>query len=53
MLPQRNQESVMPGRLRPFAPFAQLSAEQLIVAAARTALKRFRDGDLVLSRGSK
>lgn len=43
----------MPGRLRPFAPFAQLSAEQLIVAAARTALKRFRDGDLVLSRGSE
>lgn len=52
MLPQRNQESVMPGRLRPFAPFAQLSAEQLIVAAGRTALKRFRDGDLVLARGS-
>ncbi len=43
----------MPGRLRPFTPFAQLSAEQLIVAAARTALKRFRDGDLVLSRGSE
>ena len=42
----------MPGRLRPFAPFALLSAEQLIVAAGRTALKRFRDGDLVLSRGS-
>ncbi len=42
----------MPGRLRPFAPFAQLSAEQLIVAAGRTALKRFRDGDLVLARGS-
>jgi len=41
----------MPGRLRPFAPFAQLSAEQLIVAAGRTALKRFRDGDLVLTRG--
>ncbi|MCC6707987.1 MAG: HDOD domain-containing protein [Gammaproteobacteria bacterium] len=53
MLPQRNQESVMPGRLRPFAPFAQLSAEQLIVAAGRTALKRFRDGDLVLTRGSE
>lgn len=43
----------MPGRLRPFAPFAQLSAEQLIVAAGRTALKRFRDGDLVLARGSE
>ena len=42
----------MPGRLRPFAPFAQLSAEQLIVAAGRTVMKRFRDGDLVLSRGS-
>jgi HD-like signal output (HDOD) protein len=52
MRPQRNQESVMPGRLRPFAPFAQLSAEQLIVAAGRTVMKRFRDGDLVLSRGS-
>lgn len=43
----------MPGRLRPFAPFALLSAEQLIVAAGRTALKRFRDGDLVLARGSE
>ena len=42
----------MPGRLRPFAPFAQLSAEQLIVAAGRTAMKRFRDGDLLLVRGS-
>lgn len=42
----------MPGRLRPFALFAQLSAEQLIVAAGRTVLKRFRDGDLVLARGS-
>ena len=42
----------MPGRLRPFAPFAQLSAEQLIVAAGRTVMKRFRDGDLLLSRGS-
>ncbi len=42
----------MPGRLRPFTPFAQLSAEQLIVAAGRTVMKRFRDGDLLLSRGS-
>ena len=42
----------MPGRLRPFAPFAKLSAEQLIVAAGRTAMKRFRDGDLVLARGA-
>ena len=43
----------MPGRLRPFAPFAHLSAEQLIVAAGRTAMKRFRDGDLLLARGSE
>ena len=42
----------MPGRLRPFAPFAQLSAEQLIVAAGRTVMKRFRDGDVLLSRGT-
>ncbi len=42
----------MPGRLRPFAPFAHLSAEQLIVAAGRTVMKRFRDGDLLLARGS-
>lgn len=42
----------MPGRLRPFAPFNQLSAEQLIVAAGRTSLKRFRDSDLLLRRGS-
>ena len=42
----------MPGRLRPFVPFGQLSAEQLIVAAGRTAMKRFRDADLLLARGS-
>lgn len=52
MLPQRNQETVMPGRLRPLSPFDRLSAEQLIVAAGRTTLKRFRDGDYVLTRGS-
>lgn len=43
----------MPGRLRPFSPFDKLSAEQLIVAAGRTALKRFRDNDLLLARGSE
>lgn len=53
MLPARNQESVMPGRLRPFAPFGQLPADQLILAAGRTSLKRFRDGDVLLPRGSR
>ncbi|MGE3847098.1 MAG: HDOD domain-containing protein, partial [Gammaproteobacteria bacterium] len=53
MLPARNQESVMPGRLRPFAPFALLPTDQLILAAGRTLLKRFRDGDVLLPRGSR
>lgn len=52
MLPQRNLESVMPGRLRDLRPFAELPSDQLIVAAARTRLKRFRDGDMVIARGS-
>lgn len=42
----------MPGRLRPLTLFSQLTAEQLIVIASRTQLKRFRDGDLLLSRGA-
>jgi HD-like signal output (HDOD) protein len=52
MVPQRQHESVMPGRLRLHAPFGQLSAQQLIVAAGRARLKRFRDGEVVLARGS-
>ncbi len=44
-------ETVMPGRLRLLALFGRLTAEQLIVIASRTQLKRFRDGDRVLTRG--
>lgn len=50
-LPPRGQETVMPGRLRALALFNRLSAEQLIVIANRSQLRRFRDGDCVMSRG--
>ncbi len=42
----------MPGRLRRVAPFDQLSSEELIVAAGRASIARFRDGEVVLAQGS-
>ena len=52
MLARRNKDTVMPGSLRRVAPFDQLTSEQLIVAAGRASLARFRDGDVVLEQGS-
>ena len=42
----------MPGRLRRVVPFDQLSSEQLIVVAGRASIARFRDGQVVLAKGS-
>lgn len=50
--PQIRPEYVLPGRLRALAPFDELSAEQLIVAAGRAELVRYPDGGRVLTRGT-
>ncbi len=52
MQARRSPNGILPGRLRPIAPFSGLSAERLIVAASRMSLAEYRDGDIVLARGS-